>query len=264
MCDINGSYLNYGCGTWRPLPMLTLPSTFNESLSYYEQICQIVAQINKLTEQINNIGSGFLEDAKMYTDSQITLIRNELADEIVRINTTLTEFYTSIHELENMYLEFTKDVSRQLDEMEYRLQLFVLNHITDKLPLLINPWNGKYQTIQEIFNFIPSAIHNSLTAIEYDRMALTAAEYDAKKVTAENYIKYGRWIFLREIYLRMWNPFTGERNSQEQVIHMLADLHKDALTAAEYDALNLTAAEYDGHDLSAYEYDWMGKSILTL
>lgn len=263
MCDINGSYLTYGCRTWRPLPMLTLPSTFDESLSYYEQICQIVAQINKLTEQINNIGTGFLLDAKMYTDSQITLIRNELTDEIVRINTSLTEFYTNIHELENMYLEFTEDVSRQLNEMEYRLQLFILNHIADKLPLLINPWNGNYQTIQEIFDFIPTAIHNSLTAVEYDRMMLTAGEYAEKRVTAENYIKYGRWIFLKEIYMRMWNPFTGERTSQEQVIHMLADLHKDALTAAEYDALNLTASEYDGHNLSAHEYDWMGKSILT-
>lgn len=263
MGDINGSCLTYGCGTWRPLPMLTLPSTFDESLSYYEQICQLLAMINKVAEQINMIGDDAFAEFKKYTDEEIKKVKDDMRIELNRMNDMLIEFSNSIHALEVEYFEFNEQIKRMLIEMEGRLELFILNNIADGLPFLTNPWNGVSMPIQQIFNYIPSVIHNSLTAIEYDQMCLTAAEYDAKKITAENYIKYGRWIFLRELYMRMWNPFTGERASPEQVIHMLADLHKDALTAAEYDGLNLTAKEYADRNLSAYEYDWMGKKILT-
>lgn len=251
------------CGRWRPIPLLTLPTTFDESLSYYEQVCQLIAMINKVAEKVNMLGEDAFAESKKYTDSEIRKLKDELEIELNEMNSILLGFSNSIHALEVEYFEFNEEIKRMLIEMEGRLELFILNHVTDKLPFLINPWTGVKMPIQDIFNYIPSAIHNSLTAFEYDQMGLTAAEYDAKKITAENYIKYGRWIFLREIYFRMWNPFTGELTSQEQVIHMLADLHKNALTASEYDALNLTAEEYDNHNLNAYEYDWLGKSILT-
>ena len=38
----------------------------------------------------------------------------------------------------------------------------------------------------------------------------------------------------------------------------------DALTATEYDELELTATEYDGYELTAAEYDRQGKSLLIV
>ena len=38
----------------------------------------------------------------------------------------------------------------------------------------------------------------------------------------------------------------------------------DALTAQQYDALNLTAQTYDNKKLTAYQYDFNGKSLLTM
>lgn len=38
----------------------------------------------------------------------------------------------------------------------------------------------------------------------------------------------------------------------------------DALTASEYDVLELTATEYDGYELTATEYDRQGKSLLIV
>ena len=61
----------------------------------------------------------------------------------------------------------------------------------------------------------------------------------------------------------MYSPFTGEYVPLEEVIMELAQFHlADALTATEYDTLDLTAAYYDGKQLTAIQYDASGKTLL--
>ena len=61
----------------------------------------------------------------------------------------------------------------------------------------------------------------------------------------------------------MYSPFTGQYEPLSQVILELASFHlADALTAAEYDALDMTAGYYDGKDLTAIQYDSSGKTLL--
>ena len=60
------------------------------------------------------------------------------------------------------------------------------------------------------------------------------------------------------------NPFTGQSESIQNVINMLADSQRsNALTASEYDALAKTAAGYDAYKITAINYDFNGKSILV-
>lgn len=62
---------------------------------------------------------------------------------------------------------------------------------------------------------------------------------------------------------KMTNPFTGETESVVNVIYTLATFHmEDALTAAEYDGLELTASAYDSLGITAYQYDVLGKQYL--
>ena len=110
---------------------------------------------------------------------------------------------------------------------------------------------------------------NGLTAGEYDAMQLTAAQYDALDISAFDYDNYARDIFgQRGLYKNplfyMNSPFTGLYVPITTVINELAHLHKaDALTAAEYDALDLTASDYDNYELTAYDFDWSGKLLLV-
>lgn len=60
------------------------------------------------------------------------------------------------------------------------------------------------------------------------------------------------------------NPFTGEIQSIQQFIDSLADyLRYGALTAGEYDSLNLTATEFDEMQIKALEYDMFGKYAIA-
>ena len=64
--------------------------------------------------------------------------------------------------------------------------------------------------------------------------------------------------------ISIFDPTTGYYSPLQTVIDNLYTLGRtDALTASEYDALDLTATAYDTYMLTAYEYDNNGKSLLV-
>lgn len=66
-------------------------------------------------------------------------------------------------------------------------------------------------------------------------------------------------------YTMMVNPITGVYEDVRLVVDdIVSYFHtENALTAAEYDALELTATAYDAYEITAYDYDFNGKTILV-
>lgn len=66
-------------------------------------------------------------------------------------------------------------------------------------------------------------------------------------------------------YTMMINPITGQYEDVRNVVEdIVTYFHtEDALTAGEYDALELTAEDYDNYELTAYDYDFNGKVRLV-
>lgn len=185
--------------------------------------------------------------------AELVQLRSDLTNEILKVNASIRAHDTVLRNWVNA-----------------RLQEFI-----DSIPDLttVNVWNpikGHITSIQEAINDLYTlARPNGLTAGEYDAMQLTAAQYDALEISAFDYDNYARDIFgQRGLYKNplfyMNSPFTGLYVPIITVINELAHLHKaDALTAAEYDALDLIASDYDNYDLTAYDYDWSGKLLLV-
>lgn len=64
--------------------------------------------------------------------------------------------------------------------------------------------------------------------------------------------------------ISLFDPTTGVYSPLQIVIDNLYNSSReDALTADEYDALELTATAYDGYELTAQEYDQSAKSLLV-
>lgn len=60
------------------------------------------------------------------------------------------------------------------------------------------------------------------------------------------------------------DPTTGLTSPLQTVINNLYDTtREEALTATEYDTLELTATTFDGYQITAFNYDYYGKTILT-
>ena len=64
--------------------------------------------------------------------------------------------------------------------------------------------------------------------------------------------------------ITVYDPTTGILSPLQTVIdNLYGSTREDALTATEYDALDLTATAYDAYDITAFNYDKYGKTILV-
>ena len=64
--------------------------------------------------------------------------------------------------------------------------------------------------------------------------------------------------------IEVYDPTTGILSPLQIVLdNIYGSSREDALTATEYDALNLSASTYDGYDISAFNYDKYGKTLLV-
>ena len=64
--------------------------------------------------------------------------------------------------------------------------------------------------------------------------------------------------------ISVFDPTTGIYSPLQIVIdNLYSSTRTDALTASEYDALDLTATAYDAYELTAVEYDQSAKSLLV-
>lgn len=63
--------------------------------------------------------------------------------------------------------------------------------------------------------------------------------------------------------ITLLDPTTGLVSPLQTVIDNIYGANRDALSATEYDALDLTATAYDAYQITAFDYDMHGKSILA-
>lgn len=165
-------------------------------------------------------------------------------------------------------VEFLLGVVKKLNEIILQ---------TNKNSEFIDKYSGKIEEIeteiaslrQEMTNF-ETEVNNSITSqfntikIELQSMIATAltqanAYTDSVAAGLENEIQQ---ISIGQISL--FDPTTGFYSPLQIVIdNLYSNSRENALTATEYDILDLTATAYDAYELTATEYDQNGKTLLV-
>lgn len=166
------------------------------------------------------------------------------------------------------YAEFLLGVLKKLNET-----IVVVNEqesLIKDVPAQITQMQAELAEFQSAWNQYKIDLNASITqqltefrvAIEAEISATFAqirAYVDMQDEALRDYIDN---VALGQIYV--YNPATGERQDLQTVINSLFDTGREnALTADEYDALELTATYYDGQEISAYDYDTAGKTLLV-
>ena len=147
------------------------------------------------------------------------------------INTAISEnnvlIYAAIDtSAENLKAELIAYINNKID---------IINRNIDNLYLYVDNQDSYYDTL----------------AHDYANQALIDAKTYADSIVNQANI--------------MINPLTGQYDDVRNVVNdIIYYFHTNtALTAGEYDALDLTAQDYDNYELSAYDYDFNGKTLLT-
>lgn len=153
-------------------------------------------------------------------------------NEIIAVSNTQQEF---IDEFNVKYQQLLKEFEQLRSEFDA---------LEDKITASVQAQLDAFE--DEVRNLI-TATQNYLIAYTDSTEARLQAQIEAIQVGAINVI----------------DPTTGMLSPIQTVINNIAGSSADALTASEYDALNLTATAYDNYDITAYDYDFKGKALLV-
>lgn len=166
-------------------------------------------------------------------------------DKIAQVNSALEQldaYTTAFNQLSEMYYRLEGD----FEAFKYDVNTQLSNGIQD----LNNRFNEQVAYMNSLYASFTVDNRNMITALQ------------AEITSLDNLLQ--QVITNLEDSIILFNPLTGEENTLQQIIYYLASLHMgDALTATEYDALDLTATAYDAYAITAYQYDSEGRTLLV-
>lgn len=111
-----------------------LPLVYDDSLSYYESVCKLVAKINEMVEVLNNITVDILDEANAYTDTAISSMEQ-------RVNDAVSDVQRVKKELDKQYEEFVKVSTSNYDEFS--------KVVNSQMLLFNNKLNNVYDVISD-------------------------------------------------------------------------------------------------------------------
>lgn len=236
---------------------------------------QLSRELNARIDQLVNETREEMEQLRRETEQTLNEMREEVRNEISRLTIEMNNRLTA---MEREITEAIANLNRTLDAQIALLKAWVevrLEEFLENLPdyeglLVVSPVTGQLVTVQVALNQIYESGSRilGLTATEYDMLNLTAEEYDAMDLTASEYDMYAKNFFnIPNPELYMFSPFTGEYVPLKTVVMGLCELHREldgtAITATDYDALEMEAEVYDNKQITAYTYDWNARNALA-
>lgn len=229
-----------------------LPLVYDDSLSYYEMVCKLVAKCNEIIEQINDYDDVINELREALVDiSDMKIAIDKINTAIDTINSRIDEQAVVIKSVD----EYAKALSKRVDTNEDAISqlTLVIKDFNDNVDIKLNALEKK---LTDLFN--------SFTADFTDELKLLQVKVNQMKVNLQSQIDVLRER-LNELDTDVINPWHEElgRVSQAKNIKLVySDLADLVPTAEEYDRLDLTANEYSSFNLTALEYARKGKELL--
>lgn len=192
---------------------------------FHELNLDWLIKITKQNEELINYLNEEFAKIEILTESQITAMIN------TAIATNNIEIYDDINKV-------------RIDLLE------VINDKEAGITARYKAYTDAAIAVQKIYIDNQDIFYDGLAQSYANHAVVLANEYTDQQVLS---------------YTEMINPITGEYEDVRNVIDdIITYFHTEgALTAGEYDALDLTAAAYDAYELTAYDYDFNGKNLLV-
>lgn len=202
-----------------------LPTSFVDSMSYYEMLAWLCQYVtNTLIPQIN-----------LNTEAI-----NEIQNEFIVLQKEVEEAIAEIPQLRADFEALVIRFDETLVELQQQYDAFKVE-VHDEIDTQISEART---AIMEVVNAYFTSLDNKIDS-EIDGV------YDAME----------NWIIGNTI---VFNTLQGKPTTLQIYLDDLAGLNRtDAITAKEYDDLELGAKEYDDKEITAHDYDYFGKTILT-
>nr|DAI10654.1 MAG TPA: Inosine-5'-monophosphate dehydrogenase [Caudoviricetes sp.] len=223
----------YGCGGWLPpIAPLTIPGIYSDTLSYEDNLAQIMKKINELVEQVNNLSNG----VNNYTDEQIKKLRLDIEKEISALEKTLLAFVS----------DFEKEISRLEKETDKKVQ-----DLYAYIDSEILKTNNK---IKELKNYIDTQIFNAeKRQIKYtdNKVGVESIKREAQDEFLNNKIEN-----VVKDFPKVYNAVLGVKSNVQDTFNSFYEyLRELGVLSISYDKMEMTAEQYDKMELEAHVFD---------
>lgn len=201
-----------------------LPTSFVDSMSYYEMLAWLCQYITEtIVPKIN-------EDSEEINQIQLDFIalKEEVESAIQDIPQLRADFEALVVRFDETLVALQAEFDAFKDEVEDDID----TQIAELRTSLISLVNNYFETLD-------SKIDTEVARLEDE---------------IDNIVIANTIVF---------NSLRGQETTLQVYLDDLAGLNRtDAISASEYDNLELTATEYDTKEITAHDYDYFGKTIL--
>lgn len=230
-----------------------LPTVFDQEIDYFTILSQLRGKINDTITLIDEL------------ESEVTSMSSEFESIKSRLTAVETKLDTIEAELKAYIDEQLAGVEERLDDKleAYKAQIDAeiieliadLNRFKSEIESEITDFDTRLDQFNDYMINRFQELTNYVNSTEEALRALLQVEIDDLQNQIDNLV-----FELPDIY----NPVEGINTSIQQAVIDLYELaQSDAITAAEFDALEITAAEFDALEITARDFDLHAKSILT-
>lgn len=177
---------------------------FPNSDYYKHDLRELIALVKELSERVENIGEGILEQAEAYTDEQLAGYQaqvDELREELAQTVQDLQTQYVGFTEIVNARIVF---ISSRVDRLEESLVAsieavnartdlaieqnneYLLEHMSEELANIkvLNYFTGTLYTVQDMFDYLCMLhVENGITYTELANRQKTYNELIAYNMT---------------------------------------------------------------------------------
>ena len=202
-----------------------LPTSFVDSMSYYEMLAWLCQYVtDTLIPQIN------------LNSEEINRLQEEfvaLKEEVEQAIQDIPQLRAEFEALVIRFDETVEELQAQYDAFEVEVEQEIESKIAEVRSAIMLVVDSYYQTLDNKIDDGLEELHDEM----------------------EN------WAIANTI---VFNSLQGRETTLQVYLDDLAGLNRtDAITAKEYDDLELGAKEYDDKEITAHDYDYFGKVILT-
>ena len=180
-------------------------------------------------------------------------------------NLTYVEYLLGVLKKLNEVIEQTNSNTKFIEDYDGRIDALERAFVEVRKEIVAFE-NQVNENFEELEQELIDNINRKITAIRQELLGLISVYRAEAKAYTDTRIAQVEaeidQILIGQITLR--DPTTGLVSPLQTVIDNIYDTtREEAITATEYDGLELTATAYDGYDLTAFNYDYYGKTILT-
>lgn len=172
-----------------------LPLVYDNSLSYYEQLCKVAAAVDETVDTVNQLAETYQEIVDFYEHIQEDIddaIDQKFASVDAKVNRLESEFdalkislNSSVNFIDNKVDILRRDMNADIDAVNARTDLaieqnneYIFTHLEESLSRItvLNYFTGTRYTVQDMFDYLCMLhVENGIT---YDQLASRNITYD--------------------------------------------------------------------------------------